>query len=115
MNLKLGSRSVDIQRVWQMMRPDKDITAGERHVLGQLALDREVALVCVGVLEVLLNRQREWKYWTKARECLVVKSLPSKLILGTSCNSGSDQALRTYGSYGPTRNTDRALENLDCI
>jgi hypothetical protein len=39
LNLQIGARSVDVERVWQVMRADKNIAARDRHVFGQLALD----------------------------------------------------------------------------
>ena len=50
-------------------------------------LDREVSLVRVGVFKVLLHVQREGKYWTKARERLIVESLATKLILRARGNT----------------------------
>ena len=50
---------VDIDRQRQMMRADIDVAGRKRHVLGQLALDREVSLIRVGVFKVLADRKRE--------------------------------------------------------
>ena len=62
------------------MRPDEQVAAGDRHVLCQLTLDREVRLVGVRVFEILADVQRERQDWSKARERLIVKALTAKLI-----------------------------------
>src|SRR2546421_1474136 len=63
------------------MSADEQVAAGDRHVLRQLTLDREVRLVGVRVFEVLADVQREWQYWSKAGELLIVEALAAKLIL----------------------------------
>src|SRR5258705_221400 len=97
------------------MRTDEDIAARQRHVLGQFTLNGEIALVRVGILEVLLHRQREGKHRAKAGEGLVVESLSSKLILRSHRHSWSNNTCGTNRRYWSTRHTDRALENLDRI
>src|SRR5215208_6327152 len=58
-NLKIGARCVDVERMRQMMRADKNITSRKSHITCQFAFDCEVALVGVSVLKVLLHVQRE--------------------------------------------------------
>src|ERR1043165_2297965 len=78
----------------QVMRADKNIAARDRHVFGQLTLDREVTLIRVCVLKVLLHVQRERKHWTKARERLIVETLATELILRAHGDARSHNARR---------------------
>src|SRR5689334_14773082 len=79
----------------QMMRADEDVTRRERHVLRQLALRREVALVRVGVFEILLHVQRERQHWSKTGERLIVEALTAELILRAGRNTRRHYARRT--------------------
>src|SRR5678815_2700791 len=98
-----------------MMRADEYVTTRHRHVFRDLALDREVALVRVGVFEVLLHVQRERKYWTKTRERLIVESLATELILRARGHTRRHYAGGANRCYWSTRRTDSSLKNLHSV
>src|SRR5215217_5481211 len=98
-----------------MMRAHEDVSSRDRHVPRQLTLDCEVALVGIGILKVLLHVQRERKYWTEARERLIVKSLSTELILRACGNSRRHNTRRTNRRNWSTRRTHGALEHLHCV
>src|SRR5215510_2965869 len=99
----------------QVMRANKNIAARDRHVFGQLPLDREVTLIRVGVLKVLLHVQREGKYWTKARERLIVQALATELILRANRDARSHNPCRTDRRHWSTRRTNSSLKYLHRI
>src|SRR6185437_454326 len=105
---QIGSRRVDVERVRQVMSADVDVAARDRHVLGQLTLDREVALVRVCVLEIFLHVQRERQHWTKTRERLIVEALSAELILRASRDARSHNACWTNRRDWSTRRTNCA-------
>src|SRR5436190_9994352 len=94
----------------QMMRADEKITAGDRHVLSQLPLDREVRLVRVRVFKSLADMQRKRQHWSKARERLIVEALATSLIL--SGGRGARCAVHSRNSAHEITDDDGALENL---
>src|SRR5215470_4520773 len=98
-----------------MMGANKDIAGRQRHVFGELMLNREVCLVRVGIFEVLLHWQRKRQHWTKAGKCLVVKSLATKLILRPRSNTRSHDSGRTNWSNWSTWWANSSLEYLHGI
>src|SRR5437899_11210490 len=98
----------------QVMRPDEQVAAGDRHVLRQLTLDRKVRLVGVRVFEILADVQRERQDWSKARERLIVKALTAKLISRrrgggrSKYTRGAEWVSRGWGRHSPAEDR-RAL------
>ena len=80
--------------------------------LRQLTLDREVTLVSIGVFKVLLHVQRERQHWSKARERLIVESLPAELILRSRSNTRRNHTSRTNRRYWSTWRTHCSLKHL---
>ena len=78
-------------------------------------LNRQVALVRVRVIKVLLHVQCEWQDRTEARESLIIKSLPTELILRTSCHTRSHTPAGQIAETGTTGRTDRSLKHLHGI
>src|SRR5260370_13223683 len=65
----------------QVVSSDKQISGRDRHVFGQLTLDRKVRLVGISVFEGFADVQREGQHRSKTRKCLIVETLASELIL----------------------------------
>src|SRR5262245_9487195 len=99
----------------QVMSTNKDIASGQGQIFGQLMLDCEVALIRIGILKVLLHRQREREHRAKTRECLVVESLSTKLVLRTGRNAWSYNTGGTNWCDWTTRRANSSLEYLSSV
>ncbi len=69
-----------------------------------------VALIGVGVFEILIGEKRERQNGSEARESLVVKTLASKLILRARGSAGC--AVNAGNGAREVTDDHRALENL---
>src|SRR4026209_924356 len=98
-----------------MQRPHVDITRRERPAIRPLPFDSEIALLGVGVFEVLIDRQSERKDWTEADKCLVVEANSPWQILSCGRNTWSCETWRRTERITAGRRTNRALENLKWV
>src|SRR5687767_2617343 len=92
------------------MRAHKNITRRKRRVLRELTLNRQISLICVGVLEVLIREKREWQNRAKAGERLVIKPLAPKLVL--RAGGGARRTVNSRNGSGEITDHNGTLENL---
>ncbi len=98
-----------------MARAHVDVTTAERHVLRDFTLNCKVALIRIRIFKVFLHVKCERQHWSKTRECLIVKSLSTELILRSSGDARSGYTCRTNRCYWSTRRTHSSLEHLHSI